>query len=193
MQALQTIPCNHHFRADLKTGLGCVPGLGERIAYWLFMVALTRPSGLSCARLCGASQRRTRLPATPAALCAAAFSSPAQRNPRAPRHHRRNRPLDPRHHDQRPRAAPSPPLRHHRQDRAPHRLRIHRAHGFGCDQITAPRRESLRGFVTSSKGAHPPVSRSHRAAIRQAGLFAPPDRVASTASRRLRPLNRLHW
>lgn len=50
-------------------------------------------------------------------------------------------------------------------------LRIHRSHWVALAEITATRRESLRGFVTSSDGIERPVSRSHLAKADAAGLF----------------------
>jgi hypothetical protein len=85
MQARQSILRDRRFWAGL-TGLGLVLGLagpfgavlslglGERIAYWLFMVYLTGPSGLICARLFGAGMRRLGVPAVPASLLAGALA-----------------------------------------------------------------------------------------------------------------------
>lgn len=79
MQALDTIFRDRRFWAGL-IGLGLVLGvagpfgtvlsltLPERLAYWLFMVFLTGPSGLICSRAFGAGLRRLGLPDLPAAL-----------------------------------------------------------------------------------------------------------------------------
>lgn len=50
-------------------------------------------------------------------------------------------------------------------------LRIHRSHWVAIAHVTAARRESLRGFVTSADGTERPVSRSHLASADAAGLF----------------------
>lgn len=50
-------------------------------------------------------------------------------------------------------------------------MRIHRSHWIASDHITASRRESLRGFITSADGTERPVSRSYLAAVESAGLL----------------------
>jgi hypothetical protein len=50
-------------------------------------------------------------------------------------------------------------------------MRIHRSHWIARDQITAARRESLRGFITSADGTERPVSRSYLAEVEGAGLL----------------------
>lgn len=50
-------------------------------------------------------------------------------------------------------------------------FRIHRSHWIARDQIMATRRESLRGFITSSDGIERPVSRSYLSTAEEAGLL----------------------
>ena len=50
-------------------------------------------------------------------------------------------------------------------------LRVHRSHWVALDQVSSARRDGARAVLTMSDGRDIPVSRSHVAAVKEAGLF----------------------
>lgn len=50
-------------------------------------------------------------------------------------------------------------------------LQVHRSHWVALDQVSSARRDGARAVLTMSDGRDIPVSRSHVAAVKEAGLF----------------------